>query len=104
MLLQAAYEETFGIHTHFGIDESVDPLGLCASNTAEHWVPEENPLKERMRQFLNCNIGTLFNLSFDEFVNRPTYEVEMLISVATEKQAAESAAKLRAEREFKGLS
>lgn len=39
-----------------------------------------------MAQFVSTDVGKLFNMSFDAFIEQPTYKVELMLQVAREHQ------------------
>lgn len=41
-----------------------------------------SPLIDRMEQYYFCQVWESFHLSFDEFINRPRHEVELILDLA----------------------
>lgn len=47
-------------------------------------IEEHITIKQHMRNFINLKIGTLFNFSFQDYLNLTMYGAEMLIDIARE--------------------
>lgn len=56
----------------------------------QHWSEDcvtGGALHERMKQFVDCDIGKFFNISFPEFMNLPSFVIMDMIRVAEDKIA-----------------
>lgn len=83
LLLNELYDKTFGISQH---SDPTRPLSLVAMQPKETVGPysREHYL---YRRFVNLNIGPIFHLSIEQFLQQPRDKVELMCKVATEKMA-----------------
>lgn len=96
------YEDYFGIFPHLSTPDGVKPFASIAFHRAENTV-DYSHLKQRMRIFAESRVGTLFNITFDEFMRRPVPECKLMLEVALEHNRGKTAALTDLEKEFKDL-
>lgn len=96
------YEDYFGIFPHLSTPDGVKPLASIAFHRAENTV-DYSHLKQRMRTFAESRVGILFNITFDEFMNRPFPECRLMLEVALQLNKSKTAAISDIERELKDL-
>lgn len=72
------YETKFGIHNHLSPS---GPLASVKFNECEGF--HRNFIYEsHLRNFIMKDLGKKLNMSFDEFINRPRYEIDIMLEVA----------------------
>jgi len=81
IVLRDRYETYFGVYNHSA--QPAHPFGLISMNWTEDNVTG-GPLSERMHQFVDYRIGEYFKVSFDEFIDRPTWQCDLMIKTASE--------------------
>jgi len=77
-LLIELYETTFGIHDHTTTNS---PLASVRFNEAEDYFTGTN-YEGYLSTFMYRDLGKKLNMSFDDFINRPRYEIETILKVA----------------------
>lgn len=77
-LLIELYETTFGIHDHANTSS---PLASVRFNKAEDYFTGTN-YEGYLSIFLHRELGKKLNMSFDDFINRPRYEIETMLKVS----------------------
>lgn len=80
MVLRDRYETLFQIYNH-SLEASDHPFALIMMNWNED-VVSHGTLYERMRQYIDMEIQKYFGLSFNEFIDQPTYVVMLQLEVA----------------------
>lgn len=83
MVLRDRYETSFQIYNH-NEKAGEHPFALIMMNWNED-VLSSGPLHERMNQFIDRDIQKYFGLSFSEFIDQPSYVINMQLEVAEEK-------------------
>ena len=87
LVLRDQYEVTFGIYNHEQ-PSAEHPFALIL----QHWNEDTvtlGPLRGRMKQYIDAQIQKWFGLSFDQFIEQPTYVIELMVAEATERIQAE---------------
>lgn len=95
IVLRDSYETANRIFNHSSEEGESDPLALVRLHWSEDTVTGSR-LHERMKQFALGNVGKVFNMSFTEFINQPTYVIELMLEVCADEnvrknEAAQSA-------------
>lgn len=83
LVLRDQYEVTFGIYNHEQ-PNAEHPFALILQHWSEDTVTL-GPLHGRMKQYIDAEIQKWFGLSFDKFIDQPTYVIEMQVAEATER-------------------
>lgn len=96
LLLLDRYEHLHGLHDFEGDPNPFDPILM---NEGEDWV-RGGAIDERMDQYIKKGIKDLFGLSFNEFIDQPTYRVHLMLKKAVEYEHLRSNALTNA---LKGL-
>lgn len=81
IVIRDRYETHFNIYNHAA--GANDPFGLIRKNWNEDTV-SNGPLSERMQQYIDLRIHDYFKVSFDEFIDRPTWQCELMLAKAEE--------------------
>lgn len=89
LVLRDRYEIDHQIYKH-DVPGAENPCALVLKHWCEDTITK-GELYERMRQFASVKIGEYFNLSFSEFLEQPSFVVEMMIEVAAELVNADKA-------------
>lgn len=85
-LLIELYETQFGIYDH---RTSTNPLSSVRFNEAEQYL--DNFLyDEYLSIFVYKEIGKKLGMSFDDFLNRPKYEINKILKIIEEVDAKKS--------------
>jgi len=83
MVLRDQYESTYGIYNHAA--EGADhPFALIL----QHWCEDSvthGSLHERMNQYIDLDIQKYFGLTFTDFIEQPTYVIQMQLEIAQER-------------------
>jgi len=74
------YETKFNIRHHL---VSTSPLASVALNNCEKYL-NDYLFDSYLTVFIYKDIGKKLNISFDDFINRPRYEIMNIISVIDE--------------------
>jgi hypothetical protein len=74
------YETEYGIKNHM---HSTNPLGSVSFNKAENYL-KDYLYDSYLTLFIEKKIGSSVNISFDEFINRPRYELESIVNIVME--------------------
>lgn len=90
LLLRDSYETLYGIYNHAGA-EGLDPLALVMMNPSENTVLR-GPLRVRMKEYIDKGIQKYFGMSFDKFIDQPTYVIELMLIEANERIEKEAPA------------
>jgi hypothetical protein len=96
LILRDRYETLFGIFNHSALEEYCKTNPEFASELAlvlQHWSEDtitDGPMHERMTQFVDYGIHKYFGLSFNEFIDQPTYRVQLMLEVAEKRVKAEA--------------
>ena len=85
IVLRDRYETDFGIYNH-GHPDAGHPFEMVLKHWSEDCVTG-GALPERMKQFVDCDIGKFFNISFTEFIELPSFVIMDMIKVAEDKIA-----------------
>ena len=80
------YETTYGIFDHDN-DPEPESMALVRMHSAEDPITGFG-LRERMRQFEERNVYSVFGVSWSEFKELPTYECMLLLEFAEKRQKA----------------
>lgn len=84
------YETEYGILNH---TNNKNPLGAIRFNESENFM-KEYLYDSYLMTYLHKQIGKLLNLSFDEYLNRPKYQIDAIHRTVDEynriKQKAET--------------
>ena len=78
LILRDRYETVFGILNHES-EAGQHPFALIRMNKSEDPIPADNSLHDWMRRYIDNDVMKYFGISFDEFLDRPTYQCYMLI-------------------------
>lgn len=78
------YETAYGIYDHAN-DPDPDSMALVRMHPAEDPI-EGFGLRERIKQFEERNVFSVFGLSWNEFKELPTYECMILLEIAEKRQ------------------
>ncbi len=78
LLLRDSYETTYGIYDH-NQPAAAHPFALILQHWNENTVTL-GPMHERMRQYIDGQILKYFGLPFDQFMELPTYVIEMMLT------------------------
>ncbi len=112
--LRMAYDIDFGIFDHRAQalkEQSLTdnpenaahrrPLALVELHPAEDWAGRGTYLDRLMRKFADLGVGTLFNVSFSEFLDFPVEYTRKMMKIAEEtaKTKSDDAARQAKERE-----
>lgn len=97
--MNEAYDETYGIAYH---NEDSNPSSLFARKSAEDTF-YNNGLYERMEEFTLRKVGTYFNISFDAFLQQPSYVCDMMIEVASQRCKEDADVAENAANQFKNM-
>lgn len=79
-ILIELYETKFGLRDHF---TQPTPLGSCSFKEAQEHT-EKFLLEGHLRQYLYGRIGDTLRISFDDYINRPRYELSVINKVVSE--------------------
>lgn len=85
IVLRDLYEVEFGIFNHRAHSKT-RPLSSVAFHDAED-LHTGSLLEEAIRLYTQKNIGEIFKLSLDEYLNRPRDVLQMLNTIADEVMA-----------------
>lgn len=85
LLLHELYDRSFEISDHRDLRR---PLSLVAMQPKESTGPYSRMMRH-YRRFAALRIGELFNISIDEFLNRPREQVEWMYRIAEDKTVVE---------------
>lgn len=72
------YETYFGIRDHM---RDPSPLGSVSYNKAEQYM-DNGMYYNYILLYMRKKIHKLMGMSFDDFVNRPRYEIELILKAA----------------------
>ena len=83
-MLMDRYETTFGIRNHDAEigEDAQHPFGVILFNEKED-VISGGAMYERMVAYHDKNIREHFGLSFNEFIDQPSWRVELMLKLAT---------------------
>lgn len=89
LFLLDRYEQVFNIRNH---EDPTDqhPYGPIRMNDCEDWV-EGGAVYERMKEFKHKRIHEHFGVSFQEFIDQPTYRCNQMLKLAAQTQKKEAA-------------
>lgn len=82
ILFRERYEQAHGIYDHK--NAANDHFALVR----QHWCEDAigaSRLRERMEAFLDNRVGQLFHMSFNEFINQPTYVCDLMLEVLSKR-------------------
>lgn len=79
-MLIELYETHFGICNHLN---NTNPLASVQFNEAENYL-KDYIYDSYLATFLYKDLGKKLNMSFDDFINRPRYEIESILRVVNE--------------------
>lgn len=99
ILLRERYEQAHGIYDHKAAEN--DHFALVR----HHWCEDaigSSRLRERMESFLEARVGHHFNLSFQEFLNQPSYVCDLMLEVLHTRAPAQEQELQNVLDEFKG--
>lgn len=89
-VLNEIYETKFGIHDHLAAGSALSSVSMHKRETYTKDFLYDNYL----RTFIFRDIGRKLSISFDEYINRPRYQIEAINRIAEEidnrKQSANS--------------
>jgi hypothetical protein len=85
--LRDSYETSFGIYRHDAPNLD-DPFALIRMHWSEDTVTGSR-LHERMSEYLDADIGKFFNLSFNEYIDNPTYICDFMFQEARRRISRE---------------
>ncbi len=102
MVLRDQYETTYGIYDHTAA-ENDHPFALIMMNDSEDTVTQ-GALHDRMAQYLDCDINKYFGLSFQEFIDQPTYVIVMQLEMAQERIRKEAPVAEALKRQLNDIS
>lgn len=79
----------------FGLHDPTKKFGnaldlVCMTNKEGHW--RQGPLPRRMEDYRLCKIKDRYGLSFDEWIDRPRYEVEYMIDLCLRENERDAVA------------
>lgn len=99
ILFRERYEQAHGIYDHKAATN--DHFALVR----HHWCEDvigASRLRERMESFLEAKVGapTNFNMSFQEFLEQPTYVCDLMLEVLEKRAPAQEAELKDAINEF----
>lgn len=83
ILLRERYEQAHGIYHHQGAKD--DHFALVRHHWCEDSISSSR-LRERMEAFLDLGVGKHFNMSWNEFIDQPTYVCDLQLEIL-EKRA-----------------
>ena len=88
-MLREAYESTWGIHDHFNnIDRNLLSVAVSPLENLDQYSVK----REWARRFRRSNVGSVYHISWLDFLNLPKPDAQMLIEEANadveEKNAA----------------
>jgi hypothetical protein len=102
MVLRDRYETSFNIYNHN--EKAGDhPFALIMMNWNEDTVTAGS-LHERMNQYIDRDIQKYFGLSFNEFIDQPTYVIAMQLEVAEDRIRKEAPLNEAAHRVLQNLN
>lgn len=102
MVLRDQYETTYGIYDHTA-PENDHPFALIMMNDSEDTITQ-GALHDRMTQYLDCDINKYFGLSFQEFIDQPTYVIVMQLEMAQERIRKEAPVAEALKRQLNDIS
>lgn len=80
-----------------------NPLALVLMNWNEDTITN-GPLHERMRQYIDNEVGECFRISFPDFINQPTYVVVMMLEEAKRRMEKRSPESVQVEKALAALT
>lgn len=86
LLLLDRYEQIFGLRDH---ESEGHPFGPILMNDLED-VYTDGAMHERFRQYDRLGIYDIFKISFNEFIEHPTFRVMQMLDYATSVQHEKS--------------
>lgn len=102
MVLRDKYETTYGIYNH--ADPANDnPFALVMMLDSED-VITHGELHERMSQYVDCDIHKYFGLSFDAWLDQPSYVIRMQLELAQEKIKKEAPMAEALRKQLEGIN
>ena len=102
ILLRDIYEVDFNIYRH-DHPQATSPLGLVLMNWNEDTV-SQGQLRERLEQYIDVDIFKYFHLSFQEWVDQPSYLCDLQIEIASDRIRKEAPKLEEAERALKEVT
>lgn len=81
LLMDEIYETVYGIHDHI---KDKSPLASVSFHEKEKYL-DRFLYEGYLTTFIYRDIGRRLNMSFDEFINRPRYEIEMMVKIINER-------------------
>lgn len=87
ILLRERYEQAYGIYNHKGAAN--DHFALVRHHWCEDTIVASR-LRERMEAFLDFRIGQSFNMSFNDFINQPSYVCDLMIEIMEKRAPAQT--------------
>lgn len=81
LLMDEIYETVYGIHDH---TKDKSPLASVSFHEKEKYL-DRFLYEGYLTTFIYRDIGRRLNMSFDEFINRPRYEIEMMVKIINER-------------------
>ncbi len=84
LMLRELYDQNFGISQH---DDPRRPLSIVAMQTKETLGPYSRTYRLYHR-FASLNVGDLFKISINDFLNQPRELVEMMFTIAEHRAQA----------------
>ena len=90
LVLREQYETAFGIYNH-DHPQGQHPLALVMMNWCEDTVTGGG-LHERMEQYMNLGILKYFGIPFDQWIEQPTYVIELQLDSAKRRIEKEAPA------------
>jgi hypothetical protein len=102
MVLRDRYETSFKIYDHN--EKAGDhPFALIMMNWNEDTVTAGS-LHERMVQYIDRDIQKYFGISFNEFIEQPTYVIAMQLDIAEDRIRKEAPLNEAAHRVLQNLN
>lgn len=88
LFLLDRYEQLYRIRNHED-PTAQHPFGPILMNDCEDWATG-GAVYERMREFKNKRIHEHFGISFQEFIDQPTYRCDQMLRLAAQSQKKEN--------------
>lgn len=89
ILMRENYEQAYGIYNHKGTTN--DHFALVRHHASEDAISFSR-MRERLEAFVVNKIGTALNMSFNEFLDQPSYlcdfQIEVISSIKPEGEEA----------------